>query len=479
MKTLDLTGFQKKSMVVSCEAGIYADAATGQRLIYDDEKKQYTPCTDKDKSKHVKKRTAKPYYTAVFTIEDANMMLHVLRSNEVNRHGLHWTAVFQCVISPKGKDREEGMETAEFWLLGDGNKTLNPDMLVNDALNEQLTAYVRASKYIDRVTKALGHVPTVEQLAGLYVTHTFDELANPIVDILHQRWGAEIEFTGISRRTAATIVARTLGANVNYIGGSYHEHQIRDRKGRVWRIVRDASVEPDSGDQLADNLDAYKCELITPICTYADMELLLDIIAQLKGKGMVANAGCGIHVHVDGSDHSAKTLKNLINIMAGREPILFRSLGVHKAREDRWCKPVDSFFLELVNGMKCDTLEQIKRLWYLGETSRSKAHYDNSRYHALNLHSLWQGKGIEFRMFNGSTEPDTIKAYILLALAINNQAKRQSRAVPETWSKSSNATKMRNWMNQMGMGGTEYETTRAILMQNFETNSTTRRSHVA
>ena len=71
-------------------------------------------------------------------------------------------------------------------------------------------------------------------------------------------------------------------------------------------------------------------------------------------------------------------------------------------------------------------MDEVESLWYNGSESNDYACYSRNR--ALNLASMWQGKGIEFRMFNSTTIGKEIKAYIQLCLAICNQAKRADRA---------------------------------------------------
>ena len=60
--------------------------------------------------------------------------------------------------------------------------------------------------------------------------------------------------------------------------------------------------------------------------------------------------------------------------------------------------------------------------------SRRDTHYDDSRYHCLNLHSVFQKGTVEFRLFNGTVHAGKIKAYIQLCLAIGAQALNQSCA---------------------------------------------------
>ena len=56
--------------------------------------------------------------------------------------------------------------------------------------------------------------------------------------IKNQNYGVEIEFTGITRRMAANIVAEVLGSRASEpAGGCYHTQTIRDSKGRNWKII--------------------------------------------------------------------------------------------------------------------------------------------------------------------------------------------------------------------------------------------------
>lgn len=57
------------------------------------------------------------------------------------------------------------------------------------------------------------------------------------------KFGIEIEFIGITREAAATIVADFFGTGFFYEGGELKERDIADEKHRIWRVVRDASIE--------------------------------------------------------------------------------------------------------------------------------------------------------------------------------------------------------------------------------------------
>lgn len=181
------------------------------------------------------------------------------------------------------------------------------------------------------------------------------------------------------------------------------------------------------------------------------------------------NRSCGIHIHVDAAPHSVKTLRNLVNIMVSKEDLLYKALAVDVAREDHYCQKTDLSFLEELNRKKPKSIENFERMWYHGD-SRRYAHYDETRYHALNLHSVFSKGTIEFRLFNGTMHAGKVKTYIQLSLAISHQALVQ-KGVSHSRTKSTNEKyTFRTWLLRLGMIGEEFQTARKFLLENLEGN---------
>ena len=57
-----------------------------------------------------------------------------------------------------------------------------------------------------------------------------------------QNFGIEIEMTGITRSTAAKVIAGYFHTDATHVGGCYDAYSVRDNDGRMWKIMRDASV---------------------------------------------------------------------------------------------------------------------------------------------------------------------------------------------------------------------------------------------
>jgi hypothetical protein len=153
--------------------------------------------------------------------------------------------------------------------------------------------------------------------------------------------------------------------------------------------------------------------------------------------------------------------------MASKEDLLFQSLEVRSERAERWCKKVDDNLIDRLNRARVTTEAAVRKLWYNG-TDGASEHYHHSRYHALNLHSVWQKGTIEFRCFNATTHAGKIKAYIQLCLAISHQAKTQTCASVRKTQTTNPKFTFRTWLIRLGLNGDEFKTARLHLLANLE-----------
>lgn len=260
-----------------------------------------------------------------------------------------------------------------------------------------------------------------------------------------------------------------MGGQSEYAGTHYETYTASDQQGRLWKFTYDGSIftqKKEHGRLIAADA-AYSTEMVSPICTYEDIPVIQELVRQLRHKGAIANDTCGIHVHVDASTFDARTLRNLCNIMYSKEDILYRALQVAVDREHRYCQKTEDSFINTLDRRRPRSLEQLERIWYGGE-SRSNIHYDHSRYHCLNLHSVFQKGTVEFRLFNGTTHAGKIKSYIQLCLAISAQALNQRCASRIKTQSSNEKYTFRTWLLRMGMIGDEFSTARLHLLEHLE-----------
>ena len=288
------------------------------------------------------------------------------------------------------------------------------------------------------------------------------------MDLRDQRFGIEIEFTGITRKKAAQVLADYFGTAYEFVGGVYDKYEVKDDKNRKWKIMSDGSItcQKKSNGHITFATRTYSVEFVSPICTYEDIPKIQEMVRSFREKGALVNSSCGIHVHIDASKHDVRSLRNIVNIMAAKEDIFYKALDIKSARES-YCKKVDKSFLEKLNKKIPRTKEQISNLWYNG-TSRGHYHYDETRYHALNLHSVFQKGTVEFRMFNSTLHAGKVKTYIQFSLAISAQAINQHKASAIKTITENEKYTFRTWLLRLGMIGDEFATARKFLLENLD-----------
>ena len=282
-----------------------------------------------------------------------------------------------------------------------------------------------------------------------------------------QNFGVEIEMTGITRSTAAKVIAGYFNTTATHIGGCYDSYSVRDNDNRQWKIMRDASLRCTnrSGEQASA---LYSVEFVTPICNYNDIETIQELVRKLRGAGARVNSSCGMHCHIDASSHTPKTLRNIVNIMASKEDLLYKSLKVNVSRE-HYCQKMDTRFLDEINNRPPLSMEQLKSMWYDGG-DYSYRHYDDSRYHGLNLHSVFSKGTIEFRLFNSTLHAGEVKSAIQLCLAISHQALIQKSARHTKTVSDNEKYTFRTWLLRLGLIGDEFKTARHHLLKNLDGN---------
>lgn len=282
--------------------------------------------------------------------------------------------------------------------------------------------------------------------------------------------------TGITRRQAAEAAATLFGttARQTHESRTYDPWEVKDREGKAWRFVCDASIHGSRrlGPQQVPTGDGvYKVEMNSPKLEYGELGKLQEVVRALRGAGAVVNESCGMHVHVDASKHTPQSLKNALSIMYSKEDILFKALNVNERRVERWCQKVREPMLEKIRKLPANTtMERLKWEWYEG-SDESDEHYNWTRYYALNLHSVFYRGTLEWRCFESTLHAGKVRANITLALAISAQAINQSRTVMRKTEISENpAFTFRTFLLRLGLIGPEYKNVREHLLSNLPGN---------
>ena len=313
-----------------------------------------------------------------------------------------------------------------------------------------------------------------------------EKTARQIAEMKDQTIGVEVEMNSITRQRAAKVAADFFGTGrfENTAGrNGYSTWSAWDAQGREWKFQKDVSIA---------GPDEQKCELVTPILTYGDIETLQELCRQLRHAGAKSDAsrGCGVHIHIGAQGHTPQSLRNLANIMASHESLIAEALKLDHSRMSRYCRTVDPNFLAKVNSRKPKTMAQLADIWYTshGASYGRNQHYNDSRYHMLNLHATFTKGTVEFRLFQfdestaerrGGIHAGQLKSYIQLCLALSQMAKDVRTASPKPQQSENPKYAMRTWLLRLGFIGEEFATARDFLTRNLTGDTAFRHGRAA
>jgi len=152
------------------------------------------------------------------------------------------------------------------------------------------------------------------------------------------------------------------------------------------------------------------------VCTFpangdAFLNQIQTVTDVLNRQRAYVNSTCGMHIHVDASDYTAKDICNFMKVYCLIENAIFSTLP-RSRRNNTYCKRItlqkETFNFLFTKGVKSSstaTLAAYDRNNYsqrqLEELKRCKK--PGSRYKAVNLSSWFYQGTIEFRMFSGTT----------------------------------------------------------------------------
>lgn len=248
-----------------------------------------------------------------------------------------------------------------------------------------------------------------------------------------------------------------VGGDVQYEDDIYEAWSCTCADGRTWKAVRDRSI------------GAANTEIVSPILTYPnDVATLQQVIRAVRKSGARVNSSCGIHVHVDAISLNGRQLGNLAKIVYKQEPLIIHALQISSDRMEMYTKPMETDFIEKINLRRPQTLTDLNRLWYGGE-SADHQHYHESRYHGVNFHSLFYRGTIEFRWFEATLHAGKIKSYLQYCLLLLNRAEKVQYAASKKrcFNPSTAKYDMRVHLLRLGAIGDEFKTMRHFLLENM------------
>ena len=303
--------------------------------------------------------------------------------------------------------------------------------------------------------------------------------------MFQNRFGIEVEFTGISRQRAAEVAAKHLEGTVRYVGGNLSAWEVVAPDGRRWRFVYDASVSPQKkvGRRIVDADNDFKVEMVSPILTYReDIGTIQALVRLFRKEGGFPPDNAGIHIHLDGAPHTPRSVCNFLKIIASKNNLLYKALRIKPDRM-RYCKKLDEYLIRRIEAVRPRTFDQIEEIWYRGYNGSRTIHYHESRYYFAQLHSFFTGNHtIELRGFNagdskGNLHAGLVRSYIVLALALNHQALSQKSASSRVVQAENEKFAMRTYLNRIGFIGDEFKSCREHLCKHLDGNGAWRFGH--
>jgi Putative amidoligase enzyme len=268
------------------------------------------------------------------------------------------------------------------------------------------------------------------------------------------KFGIEIETVGLGRQALAEALRTALGGEVIAQG---YEYALLDGKGRTWKVVPDGSLA-----------GALNGEIVSPVLTYDDIGDVQEAVRAVRKAGAKSDASTGIHVHVDGSRFDAKGVTNLVKVVHKQERLLEHALGIRQERLGRYCRPIEPAFLAQLEARRPRSLADVSAAWY-GRANAQPTRYDASRYHGLNLNSLFFRGTIEFRYFNGTVHAGEVKAYVqlVLALAAKGLTGRAASSKRRAFDAATAKYDFRVFLLNLGLIGDEFKTARLHLTKHL------------
>ena len=236
------------------------------------------------------------------------------------------------------------------------------------------------------------------------------------MDMRSLRYGVELELIGRTREQVAQAIQSVVGGMVCHVATppSYDPWTVTDLRGRVWKVVADAS--------LSMAPPALRAEIVSPILEYQDIAELQEIVrAVRRGGARAPQQNAGLHIHIGIESFDGRALANLAKIVYKQEALILHALGVTPERLARYTRPISEDFIRRIERAKPKTKDDLNPLWY-GYRNMQPTRYDNTRYSVLNFNPIWLYGTVEVRAFQSVLHAGKIKSYIQFCLALAAKA---------------------------------------------------------
>lgn len=157
-------------------------------------------------------------------------------------------------------------------------------------------------------------------------------------------------------------------------------------------------------------------EITTPILKGKDGEQYITDLCNalnLEDNARV-DATCGTHIHIDMNDVGAdfRTMKNLLAFHWIYESVIMSFLPMSR-RSSQYCQSLkNNYSIKKIKTL--EDMDQLYELWYKNRHITNRYDKKHTRYHGINLHSVFEARHAEIRYHSGTTSAKKIMHWAAL-----------------------------------------------------------------
>jgi hypothetical protein len=193
----------------------------------------------------------------------------------------------------------------------------------------------------------------------------------------------------------------------------------KEAKKYGFKKVEDTSIQLDrdhgGGYFYGDLKDSPSAEFISKICKgNNDLKTIASFVDVLNVHGCDMNDSCGLHIHINVKDYAPESIIDLVKNVAYWDAVLWTFANGY--RRGGYNEPFQ------FSGGKW----LIPELWMGKKPTIKKMTYgiQDNRNHGINFESVEKHGSIEFRYWEGNTNPEVIIALIKMCRAFIDKTKR-------------------------------------------------------
>ena len=237
----------------------------------------------------------------------------------------------------------------------------------------------------------------------------------------------QMKVTGRERKEVAGLIASHFKTQAVYNGAPSFGYLIKEPTGRQWIVDKTGAIFTEGTAE--DNL----------------VEMFMAL-SMLEESGVAAAGQAAITIATEG--HSGVTLRNLVNILAGKQRLIAKSMGTDG-------QPIIT--REMVAAINAVRLKTIDDFF---ESAGSQA----------SPGLVITKDTITFRWFAATLNPLAIQAYIQLAFAVNKMALAQKHSSPMERVQENSRYHFRTWLLRLGFIGDQYSAARKLFLAGLDGN---------